>query len=145
MIIRIINRGLKVGELINDMKNINKLKRLIKKECSNHVIEQNSINHYCCMIDGVCLFFGKEGNERCQYFEEGVLPLDGDLERGYYIEIDVIPIKVQGYKPKPRIRCKNCGKNIEANSNRQQYCERCMKNIKRKQARASMKKKRDKG
>ncbi|UZW12570.1 hypothetical protein OSC52_11960 [Clostridium pasteurianum] len=127
------------------MKNINKLKRLIRKECSNHFTEQGSINHYCCMIDGVCLFFENEENKRCQYFEEGLLPLDGDLERVYYIEIDVKPINAQGNKAKPRIKCKNCGKNVEANSNRQQYCHICKKNIKRKQARESMKKKRDKG
>ncbi|WP_155760556.1 hypothetical protein [Clostridium pasteurianum] len=113
-----MNHGLKAGGLINDMKNINKFKRLIIKDCANHFIEQGSINHYCCMIDGVCLFFENKENERCGYFEEGVLPLDGVLERGYYTEIDVKPIKEQGDKPKPRIKCKNCGKNIQANSNR---------------------------
>lgn len=143
MNIRTINHGLKVEGLANDMKNINKLKRIIKKECANYFTGQNSINHYCCIVDGVCLFFGDEENERCNYFEEGVLPLDGDLEREYYSELN-IDCEIKGDKPKPRIRCKRCGKHIEANSNRQRYCEKCKKIIKREQARASMKKKRDK-
>lgn len=117
-------------------------KRLIKKECACYFAEQGSISHYCCNVDRVCLFFEKEQKERCKYFEDCVLNLNADLEHAYYKEID---IKVDGEKPKPRIRCKGCGKNIETNSNRQKYCESCGKYIKRKQARYRQQKRKEKG
>lgn len=126
------------------MKNINKIKRLIKKNCMNYFSECGDDNHYCCNIDGVCIYFGNVDNLRCHYFEQGVLPIEAVLEKEYYLELNIKSYNEKIEKPKPRIKCKGCGKNIEANSNRQRYCERCKKNIKREQARTSMKKSRDK-
>ncbi|MBC2578747.1 hypothetical protein [Clostridium sp. DJ247] len=117
----------------------------VKKECACYFTEQGSISHYCCNVDRVCLFFEKEEKERCKYFEDCVLNLNADLERGYNAEIDIISIKAEEEKPKPRIKCKRCGKNIEANSNRQEYCESCRKYIKREQARCRQRKRQEKG
>ena len=124
------------------MKNINKIKSLIKTECDGYLSEQCSTNHYCCNRDGVCLFF-EENIEmpRCKHFEDGVLPLKEDLERQYRIERKLNA--VIGRTAKPKVKCERCGELFEANSNRQHYCEKCRKIVKKEQARLSMQKKRN--
>ncbi|MEA4987644.1 MAG: hypothetical protein VB095_06255 [Anaerovorax sp.] len=125
------------------MKNINKIKALIKKECAGYFTEQCSIKNYCPSKDRACLFFeDNNGLPRCQYFEEGVLPLEEDLEKDYYEEREIHLISNR--KAKPKVKCKRCGDVFDANSNRQLYCEKCKKIIKREQARVSMEKKRNK-
>jgi len=125
------------------LKNINKTKSLIKNECAGYLSDQCSINHYCCNKDGVCLFF-EDNTEipRCKYFEEGVLPLDEDLERQYRIERKMNI--VMNIKAKTKVKCERCEESFEANSNRQHYCEKCRKIVKKEQARLSMEKKRNK-
>jgi len=121
------------------MKNINKIKRLVKSDCAGYYSE----NNYCCSKDGACVFF--RDNEQlpcCRYFEEGVLPLDIDLEFEYRQEhkmaiVHKIPVKTN-------VKCGRCNLYFEAGSNRQNYCEKCKKIVKREQARLSMQKKRNK-
>ncbi len=116
------------------MKNINKIKGLIKSQCAGYFPELSSIHNYCCSVDGACLFF-KDNEEMpcCRYFEEGVLPLDEDLEREYILER-----KMGVYQGKPvkiNVRCNRCNSYFEAGSNRQIYCEKCRKIIKKERAR----------
>lgn len=121
------------------MKNINKIKSLIKEECAGYIT--GFVNNYCCNKDGVCLFFEDTDMPRCKYFEEGVLPLEEDLERQYRIERKLNA--VIGKKAKPKVKCERCGTTFDANSNRQKYCDKCRKAIKREQARLSMQRKRN--
>jgi len=121
------------------MKNINKVKSLIKNECAGYHTE----NNYCCTKDGTCVFF--EDNKElpsCKYFEEGVLPLDEDLEREYRIERKMeLP---ENRKAKSKVKCERCGEPFNANSNRQKLCERCRKIVRKEQARERQSKLRDK-
>ena len=116
------------------MKNINKIKGLIKSQCAGYFPEQSSIHNYCCSVDGACLFF--RDNEEipcCKYFEEGVLPLDEDLEREYRQERQMEVCKNKSVKT--NTKCQRCNTYFEAGSNRQIYCEKCRKIIKKEQAR----------
>lgn len=125
------------------MKNINKIKRLIKNQCACHIAELCSIPHYCCYRDGVCIYFGElEELPRCKYFEEGVLPVDSDLEYEYRDErrMDMLQAK----KAKPKVKCELCGNIFEANSNRQKCCEKCSRIRNREQTRVRVKKARNK-
>ena len=125
------------------MKNINKIKNLVKNECAGYLTEQCSIKNYCPSKDRACLFFAENQElPRCKYFEEGVLPLDEELERDYLAERNM-GMSVNR-KAKPKVKCKRCGDVFDANSNRQLYCEKCKKKIKKEQARLSMEKKRNK-
>jgi late competence protein required for DNA uptake (superfamily II DNA/RNA helicase) len=77
----------------------------------------------------------------CRYFENGVLPIEQDLEMDYKEERDILVGRVI----KSKVKCERCGDKIETNSNRQKYCEKC-KTIKRKeQVRLAVQKKRDMG
>ena len=113
------------------MKNINKIKSLIKEECAGYVT--GFVNNYCCNHDEVCLFFGEADMPRCKYFEEGVLPLEDELEKQYRQEHNMgVAI---GRKAKPKIKCERCGTSFDANSNRHKLCEKCKKIVRREQAR----------
>ena len=115
------------------MKNINKIKGLIKSQCAGYFPEQSSIHNYCCSVDGACLFFrDNEEMACCRYFEEGVLPLDEDLEREYRLERQMGVSKNKGVKT--NVKCSRCNSYLKAGSNRQIYCEKCRKVIKREQA-----------
>lgn len=121
------------------MKNINKIKRLIKSQCACYSPEQNSMHNYCCYKDGICMYFrDTEELPRCKYFEEGVLPLDSDLESEYREErqINIMPIS----QARPKVKCESCGSIFEANSNRQKHCEKCMRIRNREQIRLRVKK-----
>jgi hypothetical protein len=121
------------------MKNINRIKRLVKSDCAGYFTE----NNYCCSKDGVCVFF--RDNEKfpcCRYFEEGVLPLDKDL--GYEYRQERQMAVVHKTPVKTNVKCSRCKLYFKAGSNRQNYCEKCKKIVKREQARLSMQKKRNK-
>ncbi|MDD4564243.1 MAG: hypothetical protein PHE79_01960 [Eubacteriales bacterium] len=113
------------------MKNINRIKSLIKEECAGYVT--GFVNNYCCNHDEACLYFGEGDMLRCKYFEEGVLPLEEDLERQYRQEHNMGA--AVGRKAKPKVKCERCGELFDANSNRQHYCEKCQKIVRREQSR----------
>jgi len=116
------------------MKNINKIKGLIKSQCAGYFPEQSSIHNYCCSVDGACLFFrDNEEMQSCRYFEEGVLPLDEDLEREYRQERQIGLSKNEPVKT--ITKCSRCNTYFEAGSNRQIHCERCRKIVNKEQAR----------
>lgn len=121
------------------MKNINRIKRLVKSDCAGYFTE----NNYCCSKDGVCVFFREtEQLPCCRYFEEGVLPLDEDLEYEYRQERQMAVVHKTPVKT--NVKCSRCKLYFKAGSNRQNYCEKCKKIVKREQARLSMQKKRNK-
>jgi|LSQX01.3.fsa_nt_gb hypothetical protein len=124
------------------MKNINRIKRLIKNECACYFPHQGSINHYCCKADGTCLFFKGDDKTRCSYFETGVLPIDEKLEHEYRKEHE---LSLRGITAKTKIKCQRCGEYITANSNRQQYCDKCRKINNREKAKHRMSRMRAKG
>jgi hypothetical protein len=121
------------------MKNINKIKKLVKQECSCYFQE----NNYCCKHDKTCMFFwdsdvifDKNNFEhyKCKYFETSVLPLDAQLELEYKQEnhIDFKDLK----------KCDRCEKPFKPNSNRQKYCDYCKDFMIREKARKYDQKKR---
>jgi hypothetical protein len=111
------------------MKNI---KSLIKGECSNFDYE----NNLCLPKDQLCCFFvGDEGNPRCKYFEEGVLPLEPTLENQYRFERDM------GFNTDMK-KCEKCGNYIAVNSNNQKYCDNCKIDIRKKKNRERVQKQR---
>jgi len=125
------------------MKNINRTKSLIKKECAGYLSQQYSIKNYCCSNDGVCIFYiDSKVLPNCKYFEEGVLPLNAALEIDYLREHNMeLPIN---RKAKSKVKCEKCGESFDANSNRQKHCEKCRKIVKKEQARERQSKLRDK-
>ena len=125
------------------MKSINKIKRLVKNQCASYFPQQGAVNHYCCMVDWVCLFHRDIDKTRCKYFEQCVLPLDEDLEWEYRKEHELTGGICS--QAKPKIKCKRCSEYIEAKSNRQQYCDGCKKINDREKSKLRMSKKRQKG
>ena len=122
------------------MKNVNRIKRLVKSDCAGYF----SGNDYCCSKDGTCVFFEEtEQLPCCIYFEEGVLPLDVDLEFEYSQERQTDVSKNR--KAKPIVKCQRCFMAFDANSNRQHYCENCKKINNREKAKLRKRKSREKG
>lgn len=122
------------------MKNINKIKKLIKSDCAGYFSE----NNYCCSKDGACVFFGEnEGLPCCKYFEVGVLPINVDLENEYRQEHQMEVSK--NIQAKPKVKCQRCFKSFDANSNRQHFCENCKIINDRDKNRLRKKKSREKG
>lgn len=116
------------------MKNINRIKKLIKNQCAGYFDKQSAIHNYCSSKDGSCVFFGdNEELPACRYFEEGVLPLDTGLEFEYRQE-HKMGIS-QNRQAKPKVKCERCETSFDANSNRQKCCEKCRKIIKREKDR----------
>lgn len=105
------------------MHNKNKLKQLAKNNCANYMSDRYGISNYCCSVDGTCVFFDQANVlPSCRYFEQGVLPVDQKLEHEYRHDRNM---EVDPLVAKPKVNCKTCGHTFEANSNRQQYCEKC--------------------
>jgi len=125
------------------VKNINKIKSLIKEVCAGYFTEMGSINNYCCTEERDCVFFRSNKDlPSCKYFEDGVLHLDKDLEYEYRQEREMA--LVHKTPVKTNVKCTRCNQYFKAVSNRQSYCETCKKIVKREQAKLSMQKKRDK-
>lgn len=120
------------------MTSLNKVKKLIKNECAGYYYE----NDYCCSKDGTCVFFRETDKLiKCKYFEEGVLPLDVDLEYEYRVERKMNVGNKTSVKT--NIKCNRCNLFFEANSNRQVYCEKCKKIINREKIKERVKKLRE--
>lgn len=110
------------------MKNLNKIKSLIKRECANFNYE----NCTCYPMDAPCHFYSDIPEDappvRCKYFEQGVLPLDIELEFGYRNERELaISENID--------KCEMCGTFIKKSSNRQKYCNKCKSGLLREQKR----------
>lgn len=124
------------------MSNKNKIKQLVRNNCASNLGDKHGISNYCCWKDGTCVFFGQDDPlPRCGYFENGVLPIDEKLEREYKSERNV---EVEFKAAKPKVNCRKCGTIFEANSNRQQYCEKCRKRNQNDKARLRMRQMRQK-
>lgn len=122
------------------MASINKVKKLIKDECAGYYYEDN----YCCSKDRECIYFVESDKlVKCKYFEQGVLPLDIDLEYEYRVERKMNVGNKTSIKT--NIKCGRCNTYFDANSNRQVYCEKCKKIIKRENNRLTKKKSRESG
>ncbi len=120
--------------------------KLVKGECANYDRQFCNINHYCCGLDKTCLFFMEdESITRCGYLEKGVFSLDADLEREYHEYHSGNQEFTYLKNVKPKIRCRRCGDHIEANSNRQRYCEGCRKYNEKEKARLRKQKSRNIG
>ncbi|MBE0340936.1 hypothetical protein E4V51_06590 [Paenibacillus sp. 28ISP30-2] len=113
------------------MQNKNSIKRLVKNNCAGYLGTKHGISNYCCLQDGPCVFFAQDDSlPHCTYFENGVLPIDEQLEREYKSERNV---ETEPKTAKPRVNCTRCGGTFSANSNRQKCCEKCRgKNVNEK-------------
>lgn len=108
-----------------DDKQFKRIKTLIK-QCANH-------------DGGFCLLLDDGEKEKCpqaisygincRYFRHAVLPSDPDLEAGIF-------------GSKNLKRCKICGNEFVAGSNRAKYCRDCAATVHRKQKTASEQKRR---
>ena len=112
---------------------------MIKDECAGYYVK----NNYCWYKDKMCIFYSgiKDDNlPFCKYFEKGVLPIKPNLEVDYKEERDLFINRVVVLRKK----CERCGEKIEANSNRQKYCDKCKKIKRKEQVKLAVKKVRDK-
>lgn len=124
------------------MQNKNKIKQLVKNNCACFLGDKHGISNYCCLKDGSCVFFDNANPlPSCRYFENGVLPIDEQMEREYKLERNMA---VDRLTAKPKVNCKKCSDTFEANSNRQHYCEKCRDKNTREQSKLRMRKLRQK-
>jgi hypothetical protein len=76
--------------------------------CANYENLSNGIKYYCSLEknkEKSCSYFLSEDNfERCTYFENAVLPVDGVLMARYYNWLD---INVIGYVKNICLKCKS--------------------------------------
>ena len=134
------------------MKATRAVQKLVVDECHCYNISLNGIKHYCCKeMDKDCscgIFKG----ERCWYFERAVLPMNPQLEALCRAELlklneeakERIIERESPVAGKIKIQCKKCGKVFLADNYRQQYCKFCKKQIRRKNKREYMERKRSK-
>lgn len=107
---------------------ISKINKFIKDECANY----NYDGDMCFPRDMRCCFFtDTEGCPRCSYFEKSVLPFNANLEYEYRSEHKLDT----AHAAKTQVRCQRCNTIIDANSNRQKYCDKCKKAIQKEQKR----------
>jgi hypothetical protein len=115
------------------------IKQIISKECANHFGSFGNINkNYCCLKNKVCVFFTAEKLPRCGYFEEGVLPLNPELQLEYRQQRKMKARNI------PVASCKNCLGLFVRKSKNEKYCEGCKKIRKKDQDKLRMKDKRSK-
>lgn len=62
-------------QIRTDLKQANKIKEMIKKECANYIDGQ------CILLDTVCPQMGCMYSVLCKYFINSVLPLDKALHK----------------------------------------------------------------
>jgi len=142
---------------MNSKKQKVKFRKLVSKECAcydtsakgiryiRNIPQSIIIKDYCDREqdkDYRCLIFK---GERCNYFEEIVLPLNPQLEALYKAEHIAEEVGYEftkedreniietesSIKGKVKIHCKKCDKIFEADNYRQQYCDKCKKIIRR--------------
>jgi hypothetical protein len=99
---------------------IRKIRTLAHKECCN-CIDGKCIENGACIVINPLYPSIHDGVVACDYFLEGVLPIDPVLNRIIWAELlreqDVI-------RPNERT-CAWCGGDFVPNSSRQQYCPHC--------------------
>ena len=132
------------------------IKQLAKNECANFDLNFNNIGNYYSKEhnpEKKCSFFIDDKLPKCLYFEKGVLPLNPELEVIYYKErtegkelshYDKQKVLKDIDDSKNHIECKKCGEDTIVTSNRQKYCEKCSKDIKRERQSKLMQDKRKK-
>lgn len=127
---------------MSQLKNKNKIKRLVKNNCACFLGDKQGISNYCCFQDGSCVFFNQDDSiPSCSYFENGILPIDEQLEYDYKLERNM---EVENRTIKPKVKCKSCGDTFAANSNRQMYCEKCKQYNEKQKVKLRMRKMRKK-
>lgn len=95
------------------MSSVNRrLRSLARASCATF----NTATPDRCLLECKCVYF-HEGNGRCRYFEDGVLPADPELERKYRLE--------HGLADGKKDVCRTCAAPFERKSNRQVYCATC--------------------
>ncbi len=101
-------------EIRTNIKQANKIKELIKKECANYVGGE------CILLDTNCPQMGCIYSVLCKYFINSVLPLDKDL----YKELLEGAGEETGLYDKV---CKMCNKHFTSDKKQEQYCDNCKK------------------
>lgn len=135
---------------------IKTIQHLVKEECAYHENNFNGHQNYCLTeecLDNTCIYFYNDKDNyfdiRCKYFEECVLSLDKELEIRYFESLrdklnDKELKKLQKTiikNNKQTIICE-CGKEFQANSNRQKFCPQCRKERQKLAQKKSMAKRR---
>lgn len=136
------------GGLLAKEQSVQKqIQQLISKQCAGHFNTSITVNenkeheilNYCChewTEDKSCIYFQIESeHQRCNYFEEYVLPLSQEIKIIYELQyIDNISLTKKQQREikddliwanKVRKKCEMCGEIFPAKSNRQKYCDNC--------------------
>jgi hypothetical protein len=102
-------------QIRTDIKQANKIKEMIKKECANYIDGQ------CILLDTTCPQMNCVYSVLCKYFINSVLPLDKKL----YKELLENAGQETGLYDKV---CKMCNKHFTSDKKSEQYCDKCKKN-----------------
>ena len=108
-------------QIRTNIKQANKIKELIKKECANYV------GGNCILLDTTCPQMGCIYSVLCKYFINSVLPLDKEL----YKELLEGAGEETGLYTK---QCKLCKKQFTTDKKNVLYCDKC-KDKRRKETR----------
>lgn len=118
-------------QIRTDIKQANKVKELIKKECTNYIDGQ------CILLDTNCSQMRCMYSVLCKYFINSVLPLDKKL----YKELLPDAEETSGLYNKV---CKYCNKQFTSDKKNEQYCDKCKDKVKKEKARLRKQKQREK-
>jgi len=118
-------------QIRTNIKQANKIKELIKKECANYV------GGDCIVLDTNCPQMGCIYSVLCKYFINSVLPLDKDL----YKELLPDAEETSGLYNKV---CKYCNKQFTSDKKNEQYCPKCKDKVKKEKTKLRVQKHRNK-
>ena len=105
-------------QIRTNIKQANKVKKLIKKECANY------IDGDCILLDTTCPQMGCMYSVLCKYFINSVLPLDKEL----YKELLPDAEETSGLYNK---QCKICNKHFTSDKKNERYCDKCKDKVKK--------------
>jgi len=118
-------------QIRTDIKQANKIKELIKKECVNYM------DGNCILLDTTCPQMGCIYSVLCKYFINSVLPLDKEL----YKELLPDAEETSGLYNKV---CKYCNKQFTSDKKQEQYCPKCKDKVKKEKTKLRVQKHRNK-
>ena len=101
-------------QIRTNIKQANKVKELIKKQCANYIDGQ------CILLDTNCPQMGCMYSVLCKYFINSVLPLDKALHKALLPDAE----ETSGLYNKV---CKYCNKQFTSDKKNEQYCNKCKK------------------
>ncbi|SKA94436.1 Cysteine-rich VLP [Caloramator quimbayensis] len=118
-------------QITTDIKQANKIKELIKKECANYD------NGQCILLEIDCPQMNCMYSVLCKYFINSILPLDKELYK------QLLPDAEETKELYNKV-CQSCNKQFTTDKKNGQYCPKCKDKIKKEKTRLRVQKHRDK-